>query len=93
MTVTVPINTGPGPYAVLLGNFTQKTVTIINPTGSGSGIFVGSGPGTATAGLSAANGISIAVASSFGPIGPLTGTLYATATATPANIFVLVTSP
>ena len=94
-----PVNVVPAggtPAATQLFNNTKRWVYIYNP---GVTVYLGSGPGPAgtagTAGITSAYGWPLGTAGSttYGPIGPVTGTLYATSSSGTVTVFVTTYAP
>ena len=83
MIDVVPVSVTGG--TVQLFNVAQRSITIINTSGTATPIYVGSGSVVGTAN-------SLPVTGTLGPLGPLTGAMWATSSGGTASAFVIITS-
>jgi hypothetical protein len=90
ITPVAVLPAGGTPAVVQLFNNTQRSVYIYN---TGATVYLGGGTGAGTAGITSANGWPLGSAATYGPIGPFTGSMYATSSSGTVTVFVTTYSP
>jgi hypothetical protein len=81
---------GGTPAVTQLFSSAQRWVSVYN---TGATVYLGSGPGAGTAGITSSTGYPLGSAATYGPIGPLSGTLYATSSSGTVTVFVTTYAP